>query len=132
MTETLVREAEPYPDWPKRMNVVGQHYVKAITYGGELIASLKFISRKSEERSKIEMSLEAGLTVGGALDAKVFGSFKKTVQSAASNSDLTISIFTTAELEKSPKDLDTFIAIIEDFPKKVNYKKPKTNSTVII
>ena len=123
MTETLVKEAEPYHDWPTRMNVAGQHYVRAITYGGELIASLKFISTKSEERSKIEMSLEAELNVGGALDAKVFGSFKRIRQSATSNSDLTISIFTTADIEKSPKDLDTFIAIIENFPNKVTDEK---------
>ena len=120
MTETLVREAKPYPDWPTRMNVVGQHYIRAVTYGGELIASLKFVTRKSQERSKIEVSLEAGLNMGGVLDAKVFGSFKRTLQSAASNSDLTINIFATADIGRSPKDLDSFIAIINDFPKRVS------------
>ena len=120
MTDTLVSEARPYSDWPRRMNVFGQHYIRAITYGGELVASLKFKSRRSSERSKIEISLEAGLNACGVLDAKVFGNFKRTLQSAASNSDLTIHIFTTTDLKKSPTDLDSFLTIINDFPKTVS------------
>ena len=68
----------------------------------------------------MEVSLEAGMNMGGVLNAKVFGTFKRTLQSAASNSDLNINIFATADLERSPKDLDSFIAIINEFPKKVS------------
>nr|QNH72541.1 toxin candidate TRINITY_DN21013_c3_g1_i2 [Ceriantheomorphe brasiliensis] len=120
-TVTVLRSAEPYADWFTRKNIIGKHYIRAITYGGELIASLKFETKTATEKEKIEAELDAGLSMGGGsvLDAKIEGTFLKTVELASSNADLSIKIFSTADIEEQPKDLKSFVSIIENFVQKV-------------
>nr|QNH72544.1 toxin candidate TRINITY_DN37459_c0_g2_i7 [Pachycerianthus maua] len=121
VTETLAENAEPYSDWFDRANIAGKHYVRAITYGGELIASLQFNSKSTVEKEKIEAALSAGIEIGGGgiLDAKVEGHFKRAIDMATDNSDMTIKYFSTTHLEEQPQDLDSFLKAINDFPEKV-------------
>ena len=51
---------KPTPDWNKR-SIVGKHYVRSITYGGYLIASLKFHAKNRKNKENIEASVEADL-----------------------------------------------------------------------
>lgn len=40
---------------------VGTHYVRSITYGGDLVASLRFTAKNSADREKIRAAVQANL-----------------------------------------------------------------------
>lgn len=54
---------------------VGTHYVRSITYGGELIASLRLKANNKEEREMIKAAIAANLQLTGTFDLNANGKF---------------------------------------------------------
>lgn len=52
---------------------VGTHYVRSITYGGELIASLRLKANNKEEREMIKAAIAANLQLTGTFDLNANG-----------------------------------------------------------
>ena len=48
----------PNPGWDKKP-IIGQHYVRSITYRGNLIPSLKFTTRN--DKKKLAIKVDAGV-----------------------------------------------------------------------
>nr|QNH72538.1 toxin candidate TRINITY_DN18779_c0_g1_i1 [Ceriantheomorphe brasiliensis] len=120
VAETLIQAAQPYADWSTKKNLVGKHYVRAITYGGELIASLKFDAKETTAKEEIEAQLQAGIDLGGGVfDAEVYGRYASMIESASSSSDISIKIYSTAAMTKDPDSLESFIAAINEFPNQI-------------
>ncbi|GIY44866.1 uncharacterized protein CEXT_619341, partial [Caerostris extrusa] len=61
-TLTLPSSATPRANWQNldRRNT-GTHYVRSITYGGDLVASLRFTAKNSADREKIRAAVQANL-----------------------------------------------------------------------
>nr|QNH72450.1 toxin candidate TRINITY_DN19977_c1_g1_i1.p1 [Ceriantheomorphe brasiliensis] len=115
-TRTLTSESEKasgYVDLIKKAAGGGNfHYVRSETYGGELIASLKFTSKNDKDIEDIEA--KASLDVKStSVDVSVAGSFKKLFSDISKSSDLTVTIYktggSTSKLVKSVDELNTYI-----------------------
>lgn len=64
MTKHIPSTLKPYPAWQLNgKRVLGTHYVRSITYGGELIASLKFKADTESTLEKIKVALKVGFKV---------------------------------------------------------------------
>ena len=105
---------KPTPDWNKR-SIVGKHYVRSITYGGYLIASLKFHAKNRKNKENIEASVEADLR-NPKYQVGVEGQFKQLASSVKDISTLTISLTATTRLTTVPTDIDSLLKVIKDFP----------------
>ncbi|XP_022255032.1 uncharacterized protein LOC111088632, partial [Limulus polyphemus] len=67
VTMILPPDAKPKDDWKgNSKDFLGTHYVRSVTYGGDLIASLRFVFKNNREKTHIK----AGLNVGGRI--KIF------------------------------------------------------------
>ena len=102
-------------NWNKRP-IVGNHYVRSITYGAFLIASLRFHARNEKNKEKIEASVDANLKAGN-VNVGIQGQFKKLASSVKDISTLTISYTATAPLSMVP--IDSLVKAIKDFPNAV-------------
>ncbi|GBO36664.1 hypothetical protein AVEN_37055-1, partial [Araneus ventricosus] len=69
VTETIPSHLQPKTDWMSMSpEAVGTHYVRSITYGGELIASLRLKANNREERELIKAAVSANLQLTGTFD----------------------------------------------------------------
>ena len=88
-----------------------------MTYGGELVASLKFTAKQNRNREEIKASISGSLNVGIKVSAR--GQFEKIATSASQLSTLTISYSSTTIPDRLPIDLNAMLTIIDEFPKEV-------------
>lgn len=97
----------------------GKHYVRSLTYGGFLIASLKFQAKNKKDKELVEAKVSANVQAGsGKVDAKA--QFNKLAEAASDISTLSISYFGTSTLTTIPTDIKSLIKAVEDFPKFVS------------
>jgi hypothetical protein len=97
--------------------IIGEHYIRSVTYGGFLIVSLKFTAKKTSSKEEIRVKLSAGLNAGISLGVK--GQFDKLTKAAGQSATITVSYSSSTVPEHSPTDLDTIFKIIDNFPGKV-------------
>ena len=119
ITRSITDDKKPNTGWDKKPNIVGHHYVRSITYGGNLIASLKFTAKTEKDKKDLAIKVEA------TVKAKTFGvglggQFKQLAESVKDISTLSISFKATAPLVTVPTDIDSLVQAIEDFPKSVS------------
>lgn len=74
-TKTLKSESKPNPDWfLQSPQLLGTHYVRSITYGGELIASIRYKVKNSEDKERIAATIDASFkTAGGTIGIDLKG-----------------------------------------------------------
>ncbi|GIY08091.1 uncharacterized protein CDAR_85611 [Caerostris darwini] len=83
-------------DWQgKPPSSIGTHYIRSITYGGQLIISYKLIATKSEHTEEIKAAVTAALGISGNLDANVTGSMEKISKELKGKFSLSITAFAT-------------------------------------
>ena len=104
-------------DW-KNEKLIGQHYIESVTYGGYLIASLKFTAKKSEEKEKISASIK-GTVKAAKVEASLEGLFEKLISDTKDNSELSISYSSTLIPDIIPVNYTTLLANIREFPDQV-------------
>ena len=94
--------------------------MRSITYGGNLIASLKFTAKSEKDKKKLAIKVEAKVS-GKKFGVGVGGQFKQLAESVKDISTLTISYKATAPLVTVPTDIDSLVKAIEDFPTSVGF-----------
>lgn len=67
MTVALPPEVQPFDGWSlKNKNDLGTHFVRSITYGGELLASIRFKANREEEFKSISSMITGNFSGGDA------------------------------------------------------------------
>ncbi|XP_013392717.1 uncharacterized protein LOC106160612 [Lingula anatina] len=118
-THTLL-STTPNSDWKmNHQDVLGTHYARSVTYGGDLIASLRFTAENSADREHIKAALSAGLRAGGALDVNVKGKFEKLENDLKGRSSLEIQYFANVQVPGVATDINGLMSLINDFEKHV-------------
>nr|QNH72451.1 toxin candidate TRINITY_DN19977_c1_g2_i1.p1 [Ceriantheomorphe brasiliensis] len=128
-TRTLTAESEKqsgYIDLVKKSASSGNyHYVRSVTFGGELIASLKFTSRDNKDIEDIQAKASVDVK-STAVDVSVSGTFKKLAKSLAKVSNFEATIYQTGgsapEITDSIDSLNSRLAkFISDMNDDANY-----------
>jgi hypothetical protein len=107
-------------NWNKNTAGEATHYIRSISYGGYLIASLKFTAKKDKNIEDIKAEIEVHVNTK-KVNVGVKGQFKSLSEAASSSSNLEIS-FTSSEIPNvTPVDLDTIVDAIKEFPSQVYF-----------
>lgn len=73
-TDTFPSYSKVRPEWLLRPpRDVGTHYIRSITYGGQLIISYQLKATKDEYMEEIKAAVTANLALSGKLDVNVTG-----------------------------------------------------------
>ena len=96
--------------------------MRGITYGGYLIASLKFEAKSEKAKEDVEASVKGNFkTAGNSVDVALEGQFKMLSEAVKDVSSLSISYTATAPLKTVPTDIESLVQAIKDFPKLVSF-----------
>ncbi len=112
-----MKDTTTRPDWSK--NVLGTHYVRSITYGGDLIARISIDDSDARQIEKIEAELKAELNGLGAVDAGAKAQFKKLERDLKSSSQMKISYFSTTLHGAMPRDIEGMLETLDSFKDQV-------------
>lgn len=115
VTEQLPANAKPISTWKTFGTALGTHFVRSITYGGEMIAAVRLESNNTKDKRKIKGAIE----VGGKLDIfdlglEVEGEYMKDV--AKSIESTQIKIFSSIPLTRPPNDMESLKKTLDEFP----------------
>lgn len=123
VTETIPSHIKPKTDWmsgsPDKIRKVGTHFVRSVTYGGELIASLKLKANSMEEREIIKAAVAANLQLTGTFDMNANGSFDKLRKDLAGMYNEDIRVMATTNPKSPPQTVEELMKIVEDYPKDI-------------
>ncbi|XP_068683033.1 uncharacterized protein [Montipora capricornis] len=125
VNETMDGATTAKPEMEKSPSL-GSHYVRSVTYGAEMIASLKFKSSSSTGRTTMNGKFDGGLDIQGVVHAGLETQLKKLSSECDSASDLSIEYYATDLPEKNPTNLEDLVKLIQEFPsrlKKINEGK---------
>ncbi|XP_071035832.1 uncharacterized protein [Parasteatoda tepidariorum] len=121
LTETIPSHLEPRKEWMTMdPNLVGTHYVRSITYGGELIASLRLKANNREEREIIKAAVSANLQLTGTFDLNANGSFDKLRKDLAGMYNEEIKVMATKSPTSPPQNVEDLMKLVEDYPKEIS------------
>ncbi|XP_013390257.1 uncharacterized protein LOC106158722 isoform X1 [Lingula anatina] len=122
VTETIPSSLRPVRGWTlKGPQSLGSHYVRSITYGGELVASLIFTAETTQEYQKIKAALSVGIPIYGPFGLDVEGDFGRTVKEMKDKTTLDIKYFANVPVDIVPTDMDSFGKLVERFPDMVRW-----------
>ncbi|XP_070188203.1 uncharacterized protein [Littorina saxatilis] len=142
-TETLHGSTNPIKDWDLLSpNYLGTHFVRSITYGGMLLASLRLYVGNTKEKESLEDYLtrhfkfnEIKVTLERDDDDTHFvtemNSFENKLEkmmydvktTVGSDVSLRIKYYSTVTAPRVPQDIKSFLSVLEDFP----FEAKKTN-----
>ncbi|CAB4017350.1 Hypothetical predicted protein, partial [Paramuricea clavata] len=122
VTKTITDDVMiPINNWRDKIGS-DRHYVRSVTYGGYLIATLKYIAKQDETKEDIQASLEVNVNTK-KVNVGIKGQFQSLSEAASSVANLQIS-YTSSELpDNTPIDLDTILEEINKFPDKIKKSK---------
>ncbi|GFX68836.1 uncharacterized protein TNCV_3865351 [Trichonephila clavipes] len=117
-TLTLPSTAKPRPNWRTLdQRDVGSHYVRSITYGGDLVASLRFTAKNSADREKIRAVVQSNLQAdSGSFGLGIEGNFSRLQEDLKDMSNLEINYYATVPLKGVPNTMESLMELVEDFP----------------
>ncbi|CAL1295393.1 unnamed protein product [Larinioides sclopetarius] len=119
-TETFPSYTKLRTDWQsKPPKNVGTHYIRSITYGGQLIISYLLKSTKDEYMEEIKAAVTANLAISGSLDANVTGRLEKLSEEVKDKSTVSISAFATTGVFNPPTDLKSCLELVNQYPELV-------------
>lgn len=116
-TETFPSYTTLRTDWQSKK--VGTHYIRSITYGGQLIISYLLKATKDEYMEDIKAAVTANLAISGSLDANVTGRLEKLSESVKDKSTVAISAYATTGVFSPPSDLKACLDLVEQYPELV-------------
>ncbi|GFU03134.1 transposable element Tcb2 transposase [Trichonephila clavipes] len=75
LTQTIPRSVEPLKDWTQfEEKYLGTHYMRSLTFGGDLIASVKITANNKFDMERIKGALSVGVTgSGGSFEGEIKG-----------------------------------------------------------
>ncbi|XP_022257293.1 uncharacterized protein LOC111089315 [Limulus polyphemus] len=113
VTERISESAKPEQNWTSYSNL-GTHFVRAITYGGNLVASLRFILE--DESFKEEISGELNFVLGkGGDGTQLKGKLDKFEENLASRVSLQIYYYSDVGLYNVPTSISGFDELLKGF-----------------
>lgn len=115
VTEQLPADAKPIDTWKSLGDALGTHFVRSITYGGEMIGTVRLESNSTRDKQKIKAALEVGgmvevFTLGVEVEGEYMKDMSKSVESTQ------IKVFSSIPLSVAPNDMDTLKKALDDFP----------------
>ncbi|GFY54311.1 uncharacterized protein TNIN_298901 [Trichonephila inaurata madagascariensis] len=115
ITEQLPSDAKPNELWKTLGEAVGTHFVRSITYGGELIVALRLECNSTRDKQRIKAAVDVGgrieiFDVGLEVEGEYMKDVSKTVESTQ------IKVFSSIPLSKAPNDMDTLKETMKNFP----------------
>lgn len=135
-TETLHGSADPIQDWDLLSPTsLGTHYVRSVTYGGQLLASLRLQVKSEGEKEALEKYLtshfsftEVAVSVkvseGETTYRREMNSFEEKLkkmmydvkEKMGSDISLNIKYYSTVNAPYVPQDVGSFLSVLEAFP----------------
>lgn len=117
-TLTLPSTAEPRPGWRTLdYRDIGTHYVRSITYGGDLVASLRFTAKNAADREKIRAVVQANLQAdSGSFGLGIEGNFSRLQEDLKDSSSLEINYYATVPIKSVANTMESLMELVEDFP----------------
>ncbi|GFY62434.1 uncharacterized protein TNIN_360521 [Trichonephila inaurata madagascariensis] len=122
-TKAFKADAKPRDNWPKLHSpeVLGTHYVSSITYGAEMIASLRFKAFNSSDLSSIKGAVNAVFGSGGSGNqVTAEGKMEKLEKDVHNKANLEISYYGTVPLKSIPNDINGFRTLVNSFKEQVD------------
>lgn len=116
VTETLPTDAVPKPDWKKNSDVLGTHYVRSITYGGELIVSVLIKCKSVREKKHIKGAIDVGGRVAGWLDleVEVEGEYMKDISDMVDSME--VKYYSSIPVSFVPSSMKDLHQLLDSFP----------------
>lgn len=125
VTKTIPSSVKPNADWsmlPK--DYIGTHYCRSITYGGDLVASIRITGSNTYDLERIKGAINGGINAGGgSFEANVKGKLDMLKQNAQDSSQMEINYYASVPIHGVSYDIDGLMKLIDEFPaqvKKVN------------
>lgn len=135
-TETLHGSADPIQDWDLLSPTsLGTHYIRSVTYGGQLLASLRLQVKSEGEKEALEKYLtshfsftEVAVSVkvseGETTYRREMNSFEEKLkkmmydvkEKMGSDISLNIKYYSTVNAPYVPQDVGSFLSVLEAFP----------------
>ncbi|XP_022246982.1 uncharacterized protein LOC106463692 [Limulus polyphemus] len=100
--------------WDKK-DTMGTHYARSITYGGDLVASLKFKAQNSRDRERIKAAVEGSLQ-GGSFGLELKGQFEKLEKDLQETTSMDIHYYASVPLKTVPKTVEDLMELVDSFP----------------
>ncbi|XP_055924611.1 uncharacterized protein LOC129956704 [Argiope bruennichi] len=125
ITKTIPTSFKPNADWSLiNEKFLGTHYCRSITYGGDLIASIRISSSNTYDLMRIKAAINGGLNVGGgSFKGNIEGKLELLKQNAQDSSSMEINYYASVPIHGVSYDIDGLLKLVEEFPnhvKKVN------------
>lgn len=100
---------------------IGTHYVKSVTYGGELVASLTFKSDTSLSEETLGLRGEVDLPLANFVNGEVVAAFDTLSRNIENFTDLRINYYCSAVTQDEfPTTVNDLISKIKNFPLKMS------------
>ncbi|XP_054713091.1 uncharacterized protein LOC129222601 [Uloborus diversus] len=117
-TLTLPSRAEPRPGWKiLDLQDIGTHYVRSITYGGDMVASLRFTAKNAADREMIRAKVQANLQAdSGSFGLGIEGNFSRLQEDLKDSSSLEINYYATVPIKGVPNTMESLMELVEEFP----------------
>ncbi|KAG8184432.1 hypothetical protein JTE90_026351 [Oedothorax gibbosus] len=123
VTFTIPSWVKPNADWSLlNEKFIGTHYCRSITYGGDLIASVRVSANNAFDLQRIKGAINGGVNAK-SFEAEIKGKLEMLQQNAADTSSLEISYYASVPLQGVSHDIEGLLKLVEQFPehvKKVN------------
>ncbi|KAF8769799.1 uncharacterized protein LOC129989266 [Argiope bruennichi] len=119
-TETFPSYTKVRTDWQSKPSKnVGTHYIRSITYGGQLIISYLLKANKDEYMEDIKAAVTANLAISGSLDVNVTGRLEKLSEEIKDKTTVAISTFATTGIFNPPSDIKALLDLVNEYPELV-------------
>lgn len=125
VTKTIPTSVKPNADWGLyNEKFLGTHYCRSITYGGDLVASIRISAKNTFDLMRVKAAINGGINAGsGSFKANVEGKLELLRQNAQDSSSMEINYYASVPIENVSYDIDGLLKLVEEFPehvKKVN------------
>lgn len=116
----LPPEVQPFVGWSlKNRNDLGTHFVRSVTYGGELLASIRFKANKEEDFTSISSMISGNFSGGDATSLVAEGKLESLQSSLKDKASMEISYYATVPLKGVPNTIDGLRNLVKGFDQHV-------------
>ncbi|CAL1298779.1 unnamed protein product [Larinioides sclopetarius] len=116
VTVALPPEVQPFPSWAtKNKNDLGTHFVRSVTFGGELLASIRFRANREEDLSAITAEIQSNFNRGDAQSLVAEGKLEKVQSKLKDRASMEISYYATVPLKGVPNTIEGLRSLVTGF-----------------
>ncbi|XP_067658936.1 uncharacterized protein [Haliotis asinina] len=97
----------------------GTHFIRSITYGGELLVRIWIKNSDKRQLDEIKADLTGKLSLKGLVDAGAKAKLKQLEKDLTSSSEMNITYFSTTPSSQVPRDIDGMLQVLDNFQHEV-------------